>query len=94
MAIQYSQPGKPNQNAYVERFNRTYREELPDQYGSHHSMMFEKPPGGGCMSTTKNEPMAHWAVARAARFINPPETLLLNCNLDGEAYVRMGLKLP
>jgi len=28
MAIQYIQPGKPNQNAYVERFNRTYRDEL------------------------------------------------------------------
>ena len=33
VAIQYIQPGKPNQeNAYVERFNRTYREELLDQY--------------------------------------------------------------
>ena len=28
----------------------------------------------------------HWAIARPARFINPPETLLWNCRLDGKAY--------
>ena len=32
MAIQYIQPGKPNQNAYVERFNRTVRYEWLSQY--------------------------------------------------------------
>jgi putative transposase len=32
MSIQYIQPGEPNQNAYIERFNRTYREELLSLY--------------------------------------------------------------
>jgi putative transposase len=51
ISIQHIQPGKPQQNAYIERYNRTVRHEWLDQH-----IIENIEPYGGC----KQSPTGQW----------------------------------
>lgn len=87
MHIQYMQPGKPNQNAYIERFNKTYRTEVLNLYLFRN--LTEVREITYWWKLTYNEERLHDALngLTPLEFLSiNTETLILNCQLDGEAY--------
>ena len=64
MLIQYIQPRKLNQNTYIERFNRTYRNEVLNLYLFRCLEEVLRSPGTGSENTMRNDPMMRWAVSR------------------------------
>lgn len=88
MAIQYIQPGKPNQNAFIERFNRTFREKLLDRYLF--ARLEDLREAADWWMIEYNEHREHDSLGdlRPANIVNDSrEVLLLECPFDGEAYV-------
>ena len=59
--LEYIQPGKPQQNAYIERFNRTVRGEWLGQYIYKQLRRHRIWPKNGSGLTTTNAPT--WALA-------------------------------
>jgi putative transposase len=87
MAIQYIQPGKPNQNAYIERFNRTFREEVLDAHLFGRLDHVREAAWWWMLEYNEQQPHDSLGELTPAGSANAPEPLLQNCPLDGEAYV-------
>ena len=72
-------PGKPDQNAFIERFNRTYRDEVLDQY------VLESVEQVQLLThewlTVYNTERPHDSLGRV-----PSESPAISCLLDGGAY--------
>ncbi len=91
VAIHYIQPGKPDQNAYIERFNRSYRTEVLNAH------LFESVAELRALTDTwlriYNSERPHDSLGRVPplTFLPRPSSagsLSLHCLLDGEAYGR------
>ncbi len=88
ITLRYTQPGKPNQNALIERFNRNYREEVLNSYLFEDLDQVREITYDWLIAYNERVPMTPWAACHRRSFVNnkPPKTLLINCLLDREAY--------
>ena len=77
--LEFIQPGKPMQNSYVERFNRTFRDEILNIYVFKTLSEVRAITEGGWTNTTKSVLMMHSMTSRHLNIgwlINRWKTLL------------------
>jgi putative transposase len=78
IGLQYIQPGKPVQNAFIERFNRTYREEVLNAYLFHSTAEAQQLSDAWLVDYNERRP--HDALGRV-----PPLTYLPRVSVSPES---------
>lgn len=87
--IDYIEPAKPNQNAYIERFNRTYRNEVLNLYLFRNLREVREITSRWIRQYNEDRP--HDALGGLPPLVyanGKLENSSLNCLVDGEAYDR------
>ena len=89
MELRYIQSGKPDQNGFIERYDRTYRTEVLNAYVLNPWSRCGGSAPNGCKVTMKSGTMMRWRGYHPPCIgpILKPEILLCHCLLDGEVYI-------
>ena len=82
IGLQYIQPGKPVQNAFIERFNRTYREEVLNAYLFHSTQ--EAQALSDAWLVDYNEHRPHDALGRVPSVVRPAQFRLRGIGLRAD----------
>ena len=62
IALMFIQTGEPNQNAFVERFDRSFRDEVSMRIYSTQLQRFKRPLRLGWWITTTSDPITLWVI--------------------------------
>ena len=93
LARLYIQPGKPAQNAFIERFNRTFREEVLDAFLWVCTQEVQQQSDTWLITTTSTGPTTRWAGYRRSltwRASHRARSPIMSGPLDREAFPRAG----